>query len=220
MTPATFDKKKLNQVYLQLAKKYHPDMAQAKGSCDDCADKFKKIVAAHEILKDDHERRVWDIRHGVNGYGTSHSSAPPDGYPGYAYGQPHGASSWKGREYHGNTYRADPFDGFWNHEHQQNFNKNLNDSRVWLLKVVVGFVIFIAVCELVTVSEVSDRRIIELDRISWETEQLYARILANFDMGDSAEERIQRFLEHRKRTLDNYPDTSYSGMTGSRKKPN
>lgn len=212
MTPATFDKKKLNKVYIQLAKKYHPDLSNGTLSAKDCADKFKKLVAAHELLKDDHQRRIWDIRHGVGEYAYAARPHSTGEYPAYCYRQPHGASSWQGQQFH-RTYPSEEENGYWSAERKANFNANMSDNRFFLLKAVCGFVLFIAVCELATMFEVSDRRTARLDQISRDTEALYARILANFDLGNSAEDRIRRFIDHRQRTLDLYPNTSYMGMT-------
>lgn len=53
---APIDKRRLRQLYFEFVKVYHPD----RGATGD-AEKFKRIVAAHEILQSDVRRRRYDM---------------------------------------------------------------------------------------------------------------------------------------------------------------
>lgn len=51
------DKETISKAYKKLARKYHPDLNQGDSSAEE---KFKEINEAHEVLKDDEKRRMYD----------------------------------------------------------------------------------------------------------------------------------------------------------------
>ncbi|PIA56900.1 hypothetical protein AQUCO_00700924v1 [Aquilegia coerulea] len=63
------DDKKIKFAYRRLAKFYHPDVYNGRGTLEEgetAESRFIKIQAAYELLIDDEKRRKYDIEHRVN----------------------------------------------------------------------------------------------------------------------------------------------------------
>ncbi len=50
-------KEEISKAYKQLARKYHPDLNQNNAAAEE---KFKEVNEAHEVLKDDEKRKLYD----------------------------------------------------------------------------------------------------------------------------------------------------------------
>ncbi len=55
--PRTATKDEISKAYKKLARKYHPDLNQNDKEAEE---KFKEVNEAHEVLKDDEKRRMYD----------------------------------------------------------------------------------------------------------------------------------------------------------------
>lgn len=170
---STVDKKKLKQTYYEFVKKYHPDI----GSTGD-AEKFKCIVNAHEILKNDSKRMRYDRASAFNG-----NSAGQQGY----------------YQHKGNykEYKE------WSAEHQEQFDKGLQANKIWIVKVIVVSSFVFSVLNFTIMRKNTEAR---LDAVNKRSESIANELAERVRVGQgtSAEERIDRFLNTRKHALDRY----------------
>lgn len=175
MTPSSFSKAKLRETYIELAKKYHPDR------CEDlriCAARFKMVNEAHAILKDDSKRRAWNAR----------------------YTGPYSPARAPRTRYYQNVYTprwSEHFDPNWREHGEEKFRASLQENRYFLLKIVTGVVFFVAFLELVALFNASEKQTEELRKHSEEASAAHALASSNYGRGDGAQDRIDRFLEHR-----------------------
>lgn len=169
------DQRKVRQIYFELVKTYHPDRG---GSGD--AEKFKQIVHAHSILKDENLRRSYDLERAMaRRYQPSprHAQQPFDAYSNMNY---------------------------WSSENQQKFDKALYENRIWVLKLVVTVTVVVAVLNMVFLKQAASARNEMLNRETEKVSSMLAQSLSGHSHDDQPQGRIERFLAHRQRTLDRY----------------
>jgi len=174
------DKKQLQNVYFELVKQYHPDRSTTGDP-----ERFKKVVEAHDILKDDAKRRSYDFTQAM-----SRSSSSPR----YHHRQ--------------DTSFGDDFNvNYWSSEGQKSFDKGLYESRVWVLKLVVGLTTVFAILNFLLLRKMSDTR---NELTNAETERVAAHLAEarGFTDGNpfanSPSDRIARFLKQRQNLLDKF----------------
>lgn len=178
-----YDKRKLQDTYFQLVKLYHPDRGITGNT-----ERFKKVVEAHGILKDESKRLSYDF---------TRSQAP---------------SRDSARPFY--TKSEAPFEedidiNYWSNRNQQKFDQGLYDNRVWVLKFVTTVTITFAIINLMLLRKASEARD---EVLSLETERAAAQLLRSFTNngnGGDAQQRIERFLSDRQRMLDRF-DNEFS----------
>lgn len=206
MTPKTFNKKHLQERYVLLAKLYHPDMDR-KGSDlsrSEKIDRFKRVVEAHDILKDDAKRRAWEIKQWnyETGMPRSRSSHPTPGFSqSYAYNYTANNAPGSGQT-----------SGFTYPNAEQKFRSGLMENRIFLAKFIVASMIIVLLIELATLNKSSDVHRDLVERVTHEVEVRHLTALNNYHMDQSRDGRIKRFVAHRQATLDTMPNLGYRGL--------
>lgn len=178
-----YDKQKLRDTYFKLVKLYHPDRGITGNT-----EKFKKVVEAHGILKDDTKRQSYDFARSQAAYQGS--------------SRPFYTKSKK-------AFEDDIDINYWSNRNQHNFDKGLYESRIWVLKFVTTITITFAIFNLMLMKQASEAR---NEALSLETERAAAQLLRSFTnhgKGGDAQERIERFLNDRQRMLDRF-DNEFS----------
>ena len=208
MTPETFDKKKLQARFLEYAKVYHPDRQRGKNEAESktFADRFKRVVHAHSILKDDKARRNWDLSHR---FATGSGGHSPGRASYYTYPADR-AQAWS-------DFRGEDGKPFFSKAQEAKFQESMRENRMFLLKCVTGVALLIAIIEFSALKSRAERQTKQIEEESHKNHALYLASLSNYNMGNSAEDRIERFLQHRERFLKRTPDRSYAGMTQNSK---
>lgn len=205
MTPENFDRKKLQEKFLEFAREYHPDRHRNvdKAKSELYAERFKQVVSAHSILKDDKTRHNWELSHRMAGGNSGRPDGRPQGT--YTYHADR-AQAW-------NDFSGPNEEPFFSKAQEMKFQESLRANRIFLLKCVTSVALILATVEFIALRSRARKQAEQLELESDRNYALYLASLSNYNMGNSAEDRIERFLQHRERFLKRAPDRSYAGLT-------
>lgn len=195
---AKIDKKAIKKTFHYYAKIYHPDAASASESTSPVSselkeERFKKIVSAYDILKDDVKRRDFDLFN--KGWEDSPRAASKNFYgrdftrsTRYKTDVSSEDDSWAAfhSEYRDHMRQQDPE----YHKSQWKAHKRMV-AYIFLGSLVVGAIQFSFLMKHANAS--SEVR----SELSQKTFNEVSLALANYGFGFSKEDRINRFLAHR-----------------------
>lgn len=178
----SFNKRDLKAAYVKLAKIYHPDSngvsVAAQVSREVRIDRFKKIVAAYNTLRDDDKRRAYDL-------------------------STHRAQTYRPRyhnRYHDMAYDFyDGSDQFQQRSQQRSaeFDAKLNENRKKLTILVALATIFCAIVQIKAINKVSEKYIDEQREYTFRTQLDELNAKTNYGMGSLQDQRVARFLTTR-----------------------
>lgn len=215
-TPENFDLRRVREQFIALAKVYHPDSTLDFGidKLDTAgkAERFKRIVAAYDILKDktkkydyDHLGKGWEYGNSEkagrsNFYGRDFSKAAryrnPTGFSDQETG-----TSWD--DYH-QDYRE--------YQRNQDPNKQKEDwERHKKMIAVIALLSFIlGGVQMKFLMNGASKDIEGRNKLSGQAQNTVYLAMNNYGHGDQKDDRIKRFLAHREGTYsyDNYKELS------------
>ncbi|KAA8915743.1 hypothetical protein TRICI_002100 [Trichomonascus ciferrii] len=177
----SFNKRDLKAAYVKLAKIYHPDSngvsVASQVSQEVRLDRFKKIVAAYNTLRDDEKRRAYDLSaHRAQTYRPRHHNRYHDmAYDFYDEGQFQQRSQQRSAE----------------------FDAKLNENRKKLTVLVALATILCAIIQIKTINKVSEKYIDEQREYTFRTQLDELNAKTNYGMGSLQDQRIARFLTTR-----------------------
>jgi curved DNA-binding protein CbpA len=191
----------MKKTFYAMAKAYHPDTS---GTLEELShevreERFKKIVAAYEILKDDSKRRAYDSRMSFStNYGPDHHNGA---YYGFDPSQMQYTHFYAGRQrdYDSAKYRA---------QADAKFREDLREGTKKLFMLFCAAVGVIGVIETAALFRLSDRAKERSDVESYKLRLEVERARRNYDLGLMPDDRIARFLAARESTAYYYGDGS------------
>lgn len=196
-TPTAFDKKELKKTFYAMAKAYHPDTQGIIGglSYDVRVDRFKKISAAYEILKDDSKRRAFDGRQQFSRAARASTSGSASWDPFYGFdpsyaGHPDFEAA-RSRNYDHTKYRKAADEKF-----QQDLREGTKQLFI-LFCIAVGV---LGIVETAALFRLSDWAKARSDTESYRLGLEVERARRNYDLGLMPDDRIARFLAAREST--------------------
>lgn len=199
------DSKAVRAHFYSLAKVYHPDASiKVKGLTPKLkSDRFKQLVAAYDILRDDKKRRDYDLTnkgweygskvHKKNFYGRDFSKAAR--YTTHSKSQ----TAWDDfhQDYKDYQEQMDP----------QKQKESWENHKRMIVYVTVGCIL-IGAFQVKFLMHSAGKDIEARNRISRESQRRVYMATQNYGMGVAKDDRIQRFLAHREGTssYDNYKE--------------
>lgn len=138
----------IKSAYHKAAKKYHPDINKAP----DAEEKFKKINAAYDLLKDPYKRAMYDIllnqvleNKRAGKQSSSQYSRSTQSNTGYRY-----SSAWNDSQRTGQSSKSQPIDDDeYRYEWLKDFARRRAAERAWSrfkMKVITYGLFFLLVC--------------------------------------------------------------------------
>lgn len=210
-TKDTVDKKTVRNHFYTLAKVYHPDsFLQVDNLTKELkAERFKKIVAAYDILRDEKKRKEYDmyckgwdyanknIRR-QNFYGRDFSKAARyNANSNFSHGHSHTGTSW-------DNFHQD----YKNYQKQQDpeYQKQSWERHKKMVALVTMGCFLVGAIQLKFLMHSAAKDIEGLNRLSGEAQRTVYLANNNYGLGVEKDDRIRRFLAHRDGTThyDNY----------------
>lgn len=186
------DQQVIRQLYIRLAKEYHPDSTsdlspQVKN------DRFKSVMTAYNILKDEDKRRTYDL--------STASYPVSSNYSGHVRRTHAPTGRNTGFYQEEDFYSRWPFDGMdqeaRNRMNDEEFQKNLAENRYRLVVLLgVAAAIYGAAQVYRLFKDYEERREM-VDRESIRIQAHTLRAQSNYGKGTSRDDRIERFLQSR-----------------------
>lgn len=212
ITKDTFDAKVVRNHFYSLAKIYHPDsLVKFENLTPELkAERFKKIVAAYDILKDTKKRREYDvfktgwqygdgptIKRNFTGRDFSRAARYKPYRPGSNPNEPHSAWDDYHQFYREYQKQQDP-------EYQK---KSWEQHKKMVFLVALGSFV-VAVVQFKFLMYSSEKDLQGRKKLSSKTQERVYLANINYGMGDLKEDRIKRFLAHRDGTTsyNNYKE--------------
>lgn len=196
VTKANFDKKTIKKTFHKLAKLYHPDSASTdilNITTEVRNERFKKIAAAYDILKDDQKRKDYDLFN--KGWEDSPRTRPNQNF--------YGRDFTKAARYSSNVHEGDAWADF--HTDYRDREKYQDPEyqkyqaaqhRRVALYLLVGS-LFVGFFQMFFLMDQAGG---DIQRRNDHSQKAYHNVylaLTNYGFGNSREERISRFLAHR-----------------------
>ena len=190
LNSSRFDKKKLRELYVILAKKYHPDSSAINDLTAKLkAERFMKIAAAYDILKDDGKRRMLDLDTFRRSRGNTGNYSGMNATYGYS------------NNYRDDFYSREPFEGYEQEarrrRYDEKFQENLSKNRMKLFQIVAIAVFAITVVQIKAITKISQRSLDMQQELSLRTRIDELNAKSNYGKGSMQDERIARFLSLR-----------------------
>lgn len=211
-TKDTVDKKLIRSHFYTLAKVYHPDstLEMPDITPELKAERFKKIVAAYDILKDEKKRSAYDLTRKGWDYVDEHSKNKN------FYGRDFTRSA---RYTTVNPWATDDREGTaWDDYHQdyKDYQKQQDpkyQKESWethkkmVVLVAVGSVVVGAI-QMKFLMSAASKDMEARDRASREARKTVYMAVSNYGFGVAKSDRIERFLAHRdgSTSYDNYKE--------------
>lgn len=192
---STIDKRKLKKVYYEFVKVYHPD----RGSTGD-AEKFKRIVAAHEILQNDSKRYRYDMTARDQARQSPNPQNSNYNHPyNPSYNQAYQEYNWRTRDGKWQGPDADEF-AKWEKEAGENFERDMYESKMFVLKTILVSTVLFTILNFLFMSHIHEER-------AENTERMNRKLALDLDRtlqfaGKTSQDRIDKFLHHRQDNLE------------------
>lgn len=216
ITKGSVDKKTIKGKFHKLAKIYHPDSAHTSPlgiSPEIKAERFKKIVAAYDILKDDKKRKEFDMYN--KGWEDSPRSTMKNFY---------------GRDFSRATHirrTSDPEDEAWAGYHEDYRERMKHQDPAYQKsewekhKRMVGYMLLgsflVGAVQFFFLMRRAEGDITMRNQHSQKTYHDVYLALTNYGFGFGKQERINRFLAHREDSL--YDNINDKGENKARSSP-
>lgn len=210
-TKDTVDKKLVRDHFYTLAKVYHPDSPLKVGDFtrELKAERFQKIVAAYDILRDEKKRKDYDVY--SKGWDYSDKGVKKQNF----YGRDFSKSARynpNGNFTRANTSAGTSWDDF--HQDYRDYQKQQDpefQKKSWerhkkmIVLVTLGSFVVGAI-QMKFLMNSASKDIEGQKRISSEAQRRVYMATTNYGFGEAKDDRIKRFLAHREGTTsyDNY----------------
>lgn len=186
------DQQVIRRLYIRLAKEYHPDSASGL-SPQVKNDRFKSVMTAYNILKDEDKRRMYDMSNASYPMSSTYNSHRRTTHA------PTGANTGFYQE--DDFYARWPFDGMdqeaRDRMNDEEFQKNLAENRYRLVVLLgIAAAIYGAAQVYRLFKDYEERREL-VDRQSIQIQAHTLRAQSNYGKGTSQNDRIERFLQSR-----------------------
>jgi curved DNA-binding protein CbpA len=215
-TKETFDAKVVRNHFYTLAKIYHPDsLVKLDNLTSELkADRFKKIVAAYDILKDDKKRREYDLfktgwqfgdeavkKRNFTGRDFSRAARYKPYRPGATNSEP--KTSWD--DYH-QDYRE------YQKQQDPEYQKQAWEQHKKMVCLVALGSFVVGAIQFKFLMNSARKDIEGRNKLSSKAQERVYLASINYGMGDHKEARIKRFLAHRDGTTsyNNYKELMLS----------
>lgn len=205
-TKDALDKKAVRTHFYTLAKIYHPDsiiVVNAGLTPELKAERFKKIVAAYDILRDEEKRKDYD----VSSKGWDYADASLKKKSNF-YGRDFGKAAQYSTKTNTGTAWDDYHQDYKDYQKQQDpeYQKEAWERHKKMVVVITIGSLLVGAFQLKFLLHSAGKDIEGRNRLSSEARKTVYLANNNYGMGVDKSDRIQRFLAHREGTssYDNY----------------
>ncbi|ANB11621.1 hypothetical protein AWJ20_4442 [Sugiyamaella lignohabitans] len=187
-----------------MAKIYHPDSNSHLGETENKvrADRFKKLVEAYDILKNDNKRLAYNNRMAAEARSRHHHRySPQSARTTSSSSHPHMTDNFYTRGFH-EGYEDEAS----RRMNDQKFQEQLKENR-FKLAILLGIAVsLVAALQLAAIFKLAEKNQEKLDYATWTAEMENIRARSNYNLGNSADDRVSRFLAARNSSgyYDNY----------------